>query len=187
MRRHRKRAVSLLDRWGTVSLRSYLLAALFLACPVVGQTLGVAPSDWTRFRSIEGGFSISMPGTPEPMSQETPSHLVLKLFAVRTTIESYVASYTDVADGSRNKEVLTGVWKSLANQSKLLSESVITVSGHPAAMATGVKPDGTSFSAAYLMVGRRLYTVMYQCVGSQTADHRANGTKFINSFRIEKQ
>jgi hypothetical protein len=107
MRRHGKRAVSPLDRWGTVSLRSYLLAALFLACPVVGQTLDVAPSDWTRFRSIEGGFSISMPGTPEPMSQETPSHLVVKLFAVRTTIESYVASYTDVADGSHNKEVLT--------------------------------------------------------------------------------
>lgn len=169
-------------------MRRSLLPLLLAFTVLCGFTLA-----WKEFRSTEGRFSVSMPGTPEVETREVPSDLGPLSTHVFTATEKsipYVVAYTDYPVDSPDAEMSAtilngardGVVKSLG--ATVVKEKEIQLDGHP-----GKDLEMTSgplrLRAKIYLVGVRLYQVL--SVAPKAGKVPKSVDRFLASFKLTEQ
>jgi hypothetical protein len=148
---------------------------------------------WKEFRSVEGNFSVSMPGEVEVESQEIESEvgaLPTYTFTATEKTAAYVVAYTDypadsigdvdpaaILDGARD-----GVQESL--NGTIVRERNITISGHPG-RDLEMKSGEMQVRSNIYLVGSRMYQVI--AVVPTKGKMPKSVEKFLASFKLLKK
>lgn len=162
------------------------------ALVVVAGLLFSCAGGWTEFRSLEGGFSIDMPGTPKKQTESVPTAagtITAHLFTQERMNDGYMAGYSDfpkqLIKASPPATLLKGGRDgAVANVGgKLLGDKMITLDGHPGIeFDFEVQSKGIRSRARVYLVDNRLYqTVVYQ---SQALWSEKQADRFLDSFRL---
>jgi len=146
-------------------------------------------SEWKTLTSIEGKFSVSMPGDSkrEDSSQKITDNIslpVTQYIVSEGAKNAYIAQYVkypDNNDFSNSKSSLESIINGTANGAKgtVTSSSYITVNGLPAADAI-IKTNDGDIHVRNIISNKTLYSLLYI-----DADFKsANYSKFIDSFKV---
>jgi hypothetical protein len=157
---------------------------------------------WKEFRSDEGGFLISFPGSPKAhveTSDAPGTRFELHIFSLTTTVEYSVmyADYPDVINDSNAtlaKSVLDdGLHGAVAEMhSELLEVSAISLDGHPGRLYREKMPDGSILWGKTFLVGHRLYQIAVTTPKDETLSeevvrfYRTTAERVLNSFRLTR-
>ena len=167
-----------------------VIAALLLlsACSFLNAQQPV----WQELRSIEGGFSILMPGAPTPnkvtvntawgvrevdmfsWGDENSSEYIVAYSKFPKT-DSKVVTTGKLFDKVRD-EILS------VEQGKLLSEAAITLDGYNGREIAVERPDGVITMARFFVVANRFYQLS---VNAKTSERQLEAMRrFFDSFRL---
>ena len=147
---------------------------------------------WTAFSSDEGGFSVLMPGVPNPnkLTVNTTSGVAeANMFSLSDeSLNEYIVAYskypkTDSREVSTRKlfdkvrdEIL------LVQHGKLLNEAAITLDGFSGRSIAVERPDGVITTARFYVVGDRFYQLS---VNAKTNGREPEATnRFLDSFKL---
>jgi hypothetical protein len=160
----------------TMSPQRLISATLFLALATTTSIYAQDPpppavdfvsEQWKEFVSSDGAFKASMPGTPTEMSQPIdakPGDAVAHFHALTTKAAEYTIGFTtfarDLESMQSSSITLDGIRdRILVKESgKLLSESDVSLDGHPG-RALVIEVNDGMFRDQYFLVANRLYTV----------------------------
>jgi hypothetical protein len=162
---------------------------------VVGKNLP-AISDADAFTSVDGGFSIALPkqiSAYEPRSTDTPAgHVELVTYRWRMAEALFTVVRTDrpekdlEATGQRYIDVFRdNLMNRMQSKAKLLSETNISLAGHPGRELRLEFSDGFIIARIYL-VGNRLY----QALAAYPTANKAQEPKLVkvlDSFKLLSQ
>lgn len=174
-------------RFASVALSS--IALLTIAAPY--SPASGAVQGWSTYKSVEGRFSVLMPGTPTLDTKSTPT----EVGPITMHLASCVASnrfasviYYDVpATMSKSAaEFLSDTASGFISGGGFVekaSRQQIEIDGHPGIEIIGESADGqTVMQARYYLVRTRVYLVM---VGSAAADVAAPDIgNYFSSFQL---
>jgi hypothetical protein len=161
---------------------------------IVLALAGCESSPWKDFHSKEGGFSVSMPGTPVEKRQAFHTQagpVDAHFFTVEADRGSLVymvvyGDYPEALMAAGDKEMLLDAARSGAVgniQGTLLSERTVSLGGHPGRELQVLSADGR------LALRMRIYLVnsrQYQVVAVTPKETRSteDRDRFLDSFRI---
>lgn len=160
-----------------------ILLVLMIASVTYGQQRGAR---WARFSSIEGRFSILLPS--KPIAEVDNYGLsVIHSFTADTDWVTYVISFVDyksaipdpeqALDGGRDALILS-------TNSRLLSESKISLDGYPGRELNILTPRAIARDTTRLyVVGNRVYMVRVIVTPPNRDISKAKETFFL-SFRL---
>jgi hypothetical protein len=170
------------------------MRALVLAALTISLMLGVARAaePWKEFRSNEGGFAVSFPGTPkmttsDPNQPGATSHS----FYVNAGASSYVVIYADYEPGTLNGKDPQGLFDSgrdnliKGNKVKIRVDRKFTLANHPARKIVLEAADGTIQIYNLYLVNDRIYEVISG--GPKGFDKSADAKRFNDSFHFIAQ
>jgi hypothetical protein len=163
---------------------------------IIGAGLSAAgqeSSEWKRFRSPGGHFSVLLPETPKsdsiPLTNASGITLLMNVFLipgndndVATYGIVYIDSTADLDEGALDAARDGAIQRSKAT---LTSEKKITLNGYVGLQFEATKEVGTVQSRMFL-VGHRLYLVTY--AWSKKADQTLaakNAAKYFDSFELD--
>lgn len=164
------------------------------------------PRAWKEFSSVQGGFSILMPGTPKEAIQEIespPGNVSFRSFELRTRAGVYDVSYSDLPiyaeDPAIIREGLDANRDALLKSEglKLLTEKEINFEGIPAREWLMLGSEGV-IRRRLILIKDRLYTLTFVTApsmafktGQPSADPNARtdfyeetAIKFFDSFKV---
>jgi hypothetical protein len=162
---------------------------------IVRRTAASRPAEvvetWADFSPREGGFSVSLPGSPTPRRHAQPSRLgrvEFQMFVLYSRGVSYAVGFADLPGAApapaRRGEVLRGVRDGLAAAGvlRVSREKDVELAGHPGKELEGISPGGEPVRARVFLVGRRVY----QLLAGRPADGSRAGEaeRFFASFRL---
>ena len=179
-----------------VTVVSWGLFVLLIATTVGMRTL-LTPAQvtWQEFKSVPGGFTVQMPGTPKDQTQsvaQATGDLTLHNFTVEDGNNAYIVSYVDFPADDFARSDADTVLDSTVNGSvssgkgALSSKSTITLGGYPGRLAefttaaNGQLP-ATSVKGHYYLVKERLYQVLAIAPQGKLP---AEADKFLSSFKL---
>lgn len=161
------------------------------------------PNAWKEYSSQRGRFAIMFPGTPaeSDYSYDTAPRAEGRKYILKTTA-LYRVSYLDFQvqvsnalamerilrkqflDGAR--DVMLGTFKG-----KLLSDTDISIDGHPGRLIKIAEPDGTMLRTENYVVGTCVYqlevvTPLELLAPDQGRFDESRATKFLDSFKLAK-
>lgn len=178
-----------------VALCGLVVWLVFLRGKPDGPGARESASAWTRLTPSDAGFSVSMPGKPEPQTrvESLPdgSKLEHHVYFAEAKPSSYVVNYNDLdydVDPSKVAKLFDDVRDEgvRARHSKVVEEKDIQLDGHPGRERLE-ELDGAGgpviLKFRVYLVGRRLYTLMAS--GPKNADTAAHADKFLVSFRVQ--
>lgn len=194
--------------------RSIVLIAL-LACSVVAQTPPAAkesnPNSWREFKSVEGRFTVLLPGPSRPSHQDSTMNTPIgkietHAFITDTDMALYFVSYADFPPGSGpttpedNKTMLdTTRDHVVAGGTRLISESDVSIGG-----TTGrellVAKEEVIMRSRFFYVNERLYQLIISVsptvafrngkpsakVADRTDLFEKTSARFLDSFKLTK-
>lgn len=155
-------------------------------------TVGAAAQNWSEYRSVDGGYRIEMPGTPETETVQVPIQ-GKKVPRMQATVErpevAYVVGYIDypaeAMAGRSLEKALEAARDAVAKGHKLLSDRALIVSGQPAREFVIEHAKGVVLVMRAMFVGVRSYQmVVVTAQPGGTAD-RADTRRFLDSFRLD--
>jgi hypothetical protein len=171
-------------------------ATAFLVLLLSATCAGQAHTDWIKYVSAEGRYSILFPGKPELTTQEAPAHTGEKLkqyFAIYDDPDpaidiDYSVSYFDLLPGMTYSfdEARDGFLKSV--NAKLQSEKPIQLgayAGREVNASATVKGIDLMLMGKFYIVEKRVY--LLQIVLTRPGDTPATKektAKFFNSFAL---
>ncbi len=157
------------------------------------------PSNWKKYSSPQGRFSVMFPGTHVEESDNSSGMLTGRKYALTTTV-GYVVSYLDLpADSPHNPETDAVLRRQLFDKlrdepaislkGKLIAETEITVDSHPGQMLKFSLPDSMVMRQKCVVVGKRIYTVLVMTPNElQALDggrfDESRATTFLDSFKV---
>lgn len=167
------------------------------------------PKVWKEFSSPEGGFSVSLPGTPQAKTQEVdspPWTVSFRSYVLKTSVGVYDVSYSDLPISSEDpahiRAGLDANREALPKREgmKLLREKEINFDGIPARewlLLSG----GEVVRRRLIPVKDRLYTLTFTTrpgvafktgrPGADPADrtdfYEETATKFFDSFKVARR
>jgi hypothetical protein len=189
------------------------IASIFLVALLCGVVLAqdppppakeYNPKAWTEFKSAEGRFSISFPGTPESAVRTADTSigkLTSHLFFVKIERTIYYVSYLDYPEAPKtpeeNKAILDRARDQLlANGERVISEKDMTIAG-AAGRELFTENDGTILRVRCFFLKERLYQIILGASPSvvyYNGKPSANGaytdffemisTRFFDSFKL---
>ena len=148
----------------------------------------VNASDWAKFTSDQGRFSVLMPGVPEDKVETTPSDhgpYTTHLYVLRNQRNVFLIGYVDY-DPSFNFNRQAEMEMNRDNFIKginatLLTTKSLTIDGYQVLEFTAEGQQRIFRSRVY-MVGRRPYQIV---IGyPKGVDETANINRFFNSFKV---
>ena len=146
---------------------------------------------WSAYSSAEGQFSAAMPDEPRTsMIVTETANGPLYTHTVSATdkdLNAYMVSWTTYDKNVEYKgtdKVFDRVRDALiwSKGGKLVSESAITMIGHPARAITFTDSDGRVVKARFYFLGRRFYQVMAE---SRSKQNPGDSDKFLESFKVQ--
>jgi hypothetical protein len=170
-----------------------LLTAALGLCLVPALVRGRGEAEWKVFTSKEGGFSVSLPGTPAEDRRTTRSAAgtfpgTVYILEGKKGDGFYLAGFTDLPasvfkagtdaqrlDSARDEAVAHA-------RGKLKDEKRIDLKGHPGRELL-IEVDAKTFvQARFYLVRQRLYQVLV--LGSKDVPGARNTLRFLDSFRL---
>lgn len=180
--------------------RYAVLAALVAVCAahahaqgfrIESKTPPVADGSQT-FVSLEGRFSIALPkefSGYNPQAVNTPAGRVENFtYDWKTASGSFLVGYTERPEAleGAGQRVLDAIRDSLLagnkGKAKLLSETTVTLGGHPGRELKLEFADGLATLRIYV-VGSRIYQVLAS-LGNDKKDQEQNAVKILDSFKL---
>ncbi len=164
--------------------------ALLLALAVCA---GCAKEQWREHRSEAGGYSVSMPGTPQQHKREqpTPAGIVsITMDMVELGDRAYSVNYSDfpaiVLQASSPEALLENAQAGaiISSSGSLVEEKELQVSGNPAREFTfRGENQGKKISARcrLILVDNPLYHLMFMGTGDIGL---TGGEQFFGSFKL---
>lgn len=167
-----------------------IMAAILLmsACSFLNAQQPV----WKELRSIEGGFSVLIPGVPTPskVSVNTASGVEeANMFSLSEgELNEYMVAYSKYTEakskkGSTDKlfdNVRDGIL--LVHQGKLLSEAAITLDGYSGRAIAVERPGGVITMARFYVVNNRFYQLS---VKARSNERELKAMRqFLDSFKL---
>src|SRR6476469_2248024 len=144
---------------------------------------------WTAFSSDEGGFSVLMPGVPNPnkLTVNTTSGVAeANMFSLSDeSLNEYIVAYSkypktdskEVSTGKLFDKVRDGIL--LVQHGKLLNEAAIALDGFSGRSIAVERSDGVIITARFYVVGDRFYQLS---VNAKTNGREAEATnRFLDS------
>lgn len=164
-----------------------LLALMTAALPFAlqGQT------DWIKYNSPEGRYSVLLPGEPKTSTQEaaasTGENFTQYMAASEDSIAVYMVGYFDVAPNMTFSFEKARDGFIAAVKGTLLSEKVISLGGYPGreANVTANGGSGTEYLilVRFYQVEKRIYVIQFIVAKSADAAISAvKSAKYFNSF-----
>lgn len=151
----------------------------------VQPSVPVTQANWSEFSSRQGGFAVSMPGTPEEKTETDSDGSVDRSFTLTQGKTAYYVHYTDIPDveklnSDELKQLLDGMPAVFVQgaEGKLVTERNVVINNYPGKEFEFTLNDGTIGRARVYMVKQRLFVI----VGTSTEPE--NAQKFIESFRL---
>lgn len=172
---------------------------------LIAEVDEIDPLMWERFTSAEGRFSILFPGVPEVKTQgqevqggKLTWHLV-QLISTRALYQVVIVDYPARLD---TPEKIKGMLDAIRadtldnNQGQLLSESDVTIEGHPGRYIAWRTGKGMLMKARYFLSGNRSYLLRFGIpegrdsgrpdeAPEQTRETLA--TRFFDSFKLSPE
>lgn len=144
---------------------------------------------FTEFVSEEGGFSVSMPGTPTEETQSIPTEagdIEIHMFSIESGSTAYLVGYSDyppdVIEIVDSDMLLDSARDGAVGDGALLSEKSITLGDYPGRELTVETSDeGIMVYARVYLVGNRLYQVVVS-TGDDALTEEMRG--FLDSFKL---
>jgi len=124
-----------------LTIRTLILFLMMLLCgSVMAQTQPPATKDdasvWKEFSSAEGGFTVSLPGTPKADVTELNSNkgpLKTHFFTLEVDDLAFYISYADVSvspkTAGEREAALDRIRDQVASRHRILNERIITLDG----------------------------------------------------------
>src|SRR5687768_11957153 len=147
---------------------------------------------WKELRSTEGGFSVFMPGTPNPnkVTVNTASGLEeADTFTLNEgELNEYIVAYSKYTEANSKKGSTDKLFDNvrdgiiLVHQGKLLSETAITLDGYSGREIAVERPDGVVTTARFYVVDNRFYQLSVKA-RSNEPERRAM-RRFLDSFKL---
>jgi YD repeat-containing protein len=142
------------------------------------------------FTSLEGRFSVALPkqfSGYNPQTINTPGGRVESFSYDWKTADGWFAvGYTQRPEmlEDRGQKLLDDIRDRVvaSDKAKLLSETVITLGGHPGRELKMELPGGVAINRMYV-VGNRLYQVIAS-LGTDKKDREPNAIKILDSFKL---
>ena len=169
------------------------------------------PNSWREFKSIEGRFTVSLPGPSRPAHNDSTmdtriGKIVTHSFIIDTDMGIYFVSYADFPTGTgpttteENKSMLDASRdEAIAGGARLLSESDVSVGGTTARELLVAKND-LILRSRFFYVNERLYQLIMTVKptvafrngkpSSNAADRtdlfEKTSARFFDSFKLTK-
>jgi hypothetical protein len=161
-----------------------------LGVVLIATTVAFAfQSNWVKFQSPEGRFSVLLPAQPKETKETTQSPVgpyTTTLFISKGAGETYIAAWIDYDpslkfDDQKELEAnrdnfITGV------KGTLVSSNNIVFRGYPALEFDGTTPT-YSFKSRVYIVGKRPYMLLASYL--KAAESSQNINKFFSSFEVK--
>lgn len=157
------------------------------------------PEAWQRFTSAEGSFSILFPGQPKHTTQvenDGPVSITTHRILFVSRHASYEARFVDLPYQVDSPEKVKGVFDAIrtdliaSTKGQPLSESDITIAGHPGKQTVWKTQDGMLLKAEYLLSGNRVFWLLFGVtednnLPAEIREFRESiAKKFFDSFTI---
>ncbi|MCD8487196.1 MAG: hypothetical protein LRZ84_10815 [Desertifilum sp.] len=157
------------------------------------EVLQIAQSNWNTFSSPNGGFSILMPGTPQPVVQQTVNlpegQVTSSLFGSRTEDSAYIVGYSDlpgaaIASAADRQllfdSFLEGFARSINGQ--VVGQNPIQLNRYEGREFEVQMNEGITAIGRVYLVEQRLYQMVAVIQREQNSPQRIQG--FFDSFRL---
>lgn len=144
----------------------------------------VSTNNWQVVAPAGAGFSVLMPGAPEPSTKELTSDAgptVSHRFVYTIGDESYIVTYNDYKNPLDVERTLAGVRDAQVGQGRLLWETATTQDGWAGKKVAAIVDNHLMVSEFYAS-GSRLYQVIY--VTSRAIAAPLSAPAFLGSFHI---
>lgn len=159
--------------------------------PVVSTSASSDQNTWKQFTSSEGGFSVSLPGTPtkqEEFQQSAAGPVERETYFVNLADkgELYLVGFVNYSKefiARQKPEELLKEARDLAVRSsnaKLVAEKTIKLGQYPGREWEMQLPNGVVIKARYYVANNRLYQTVVSAVNTLPADSQ----KFLDSFKL---
>lgn len=158
------------------------------------------PQTWKEYSSQRGRFTITFPGVPTD-DDNSSGNFASRRFMVKTSAV-YSVYYSDLPSDfphdlekevALRKQFLDGARDIVVAKAKgrVLSETDISLAGHPGRMMKMALPDGTVTRTKTYVVGKRIYQVVVVTPGELLAPDggrfdETRATKFLDSFKLAR-
>jgi hypothetical protein len=156
------------------------------------------PNAWKEYSSPRGRFTIMFPGTPTDEDNSSGSlegrRYMLKTTAVYTVYYSdFPANFPNdlEKEGALRKQFLDASRDIVLARSKgkVLSETDISIDGHPGRMIKIALANGTIYRDKTYLVGKRIYQIIVVTPSESLAPDggrfdETRATKFLDSFKL---
>lgn len=172
-------------------MKKYVYAVLIL---LMGASLAQSvqkPVEWSKFTSLEGGYSVLLPAQPEIGSQKVDTAVGQTQY-LATLLDGnsyYLIGYFDYAPGTTFSLDKARDGMVAAIKGTLISETMISLGGKPGRelKVFGKTSQGTEFliCARTYDIGNRVYVLQF--IIPQREDGSTNDEKmarFFNSFQL---
>lgn len=144
-------------------------------------------SGWQKVEKPGSGFSIMMPGTPREFTKvettEGNGRTTLHVSCFENSSETYCVAYNDYPFALDVKASLKGVRDHKVGKGTLLSDTDITLNGHPGKVFSAMI-DGQLTGVEIFISGSRLYQVIYTSSSKLTG--LTHGGPFLKSFQFAR-
>jgi TonB family protein len=182
-----------------VRLTVFCCAALACATLAFSQTPPPAAEysekAWKEFSSLEGRFTVLMPGSPAKESRSVQTHagrIGLEVFELKTGVASYLITYSDFPRMPEDPQTALKHARDGAVENakgKLLHEKKISLDGHPG-LELIIETPSTIIKSAFYAVKQRLYQVVILLPPDRGLPKEiikfqdSVATKFLGSFKL---
>lgn len=169
-------------------MKARRLILAFMALAVFGC---MQTATFTEFVSEEGGFSVSMPGTPTEETNTSSSaagDIDMHMFSLRSGGNAYLVGYSDyppdLLEGIEPDDLLDFARDGAVSGGTLVSEAPITLNGHPGRdLTVETSEEGMKIYIRMYLVGNRLYQVI---VSTRDGDLTEDMSDFLDSFKLRE-
>jgi hypothetical protein len=168
------------------SSRSLLLACVVVAALFGGGTQAQEPA-WQSFSPRGGGFTVSLPGTPEASNYKDNDDQAFR-WVVALRAYALAAGYVTYAKGApKDPKSWLEQTRDLtvkASKGKLLEDKEIRLAGNPGREFRFENGDGRICSVRLYLVKDRLYQTL--AIAKDEAAVKADLVRFLNSFQLRE-
>lgn len=166
-------------------MRKRFIAVSLIVCVTAIAHATIQTTEWTKFSSPEGRFSVLMPNQPlnDDQSKETPvGKVVMHFFTSRSGTGIFIVAYSDYAIGDAKRELDANRDTFLKGmKATLIAESDIKLQGNPGRDIKATRDQLNIRSRIYL-VGKRYYQAVAITPASLPGDVEAD--RFLTSFQL---
>lgn len=160
------------------------------ASPPSSQGSASSLTNWQKFSSPEGKFSVLLPGTPKERQEgaQTPFGLIVyhAFAATQDAHHAYGAGYYDLSNNSDAQSFLDRIQSLIIGPGKIMSSHNLQIAGYPGREFEFGPDQQGNYSARVrlVLVGQRIYVLT--AIFLKSEPHPQECSAFFDSFSLQQ-